>query len=375
MKPSLNISIINETDGFFRLEEEWNELLAKSCSDTIFLRWEWLYHWWLAYGDDVGELFIVLAREDEKLVGIAPVYLHKQLRGFYREIRFLGSNVVCSDYLDFILRKGREQEVLTEILAVFVKNNKLWDAAHFTDIPALSGSVPYIEGFFKTHKVMIDREYTVCPYLDLSSSWESIYASYASVLKNTIKRKVSQFEKLSQAGYEEISSAAEMKEAFPRFLELNASRLKEKKIKSPFRDKSFLSFHENIIFELGNKDMAKLCFLKAEGDYIAGMYLLTYNGVYYYYQSGLDPSWQQISPGALLFHYCIRSAQGKGIREFDFLQGDESYKRQWTPRQRVNIRISVFNRNMRGVVKGRWQAEKNRVKGWLRTMKSGERKS
>ena len=53
------------------LSAEWNRLLEGSCSDTIFLTWEWCEAWWKAYGND-RSLFVLTAWEGSELVGIAP---------------------------------------------------------------------------------------------------------------------------------------------------------------------------------------------------------------------------------------------------------------------------------------------------------------
>ena len=57
---------------------EWNNLLSESISDVPFLRHEYLSAWWKTRGGgewDGAELVLVSAREDDKLIGIAPFFL------------------------------------------------------------------------------------------------------------------------------------------------------------------------------------------------------------------------------------------------------------------------------------------------------------
>ena len=61
-----------------------------------------------------------------------------------------------------------------------------------------------------------------------------------------------------------------------------------------------------------------------------------------YYNAGVDPDARDLSPGVLLVYAFMRLALGRGLRQFDFLRGDESYKYEWgavdEPIQRLLVR-------------------------------------
>ena len=42
----LTIERITDSETFTALGEEWDELLASSEADCVFLTWEWLHTWW-----------------------------------------------------------------------------------------------------------------------------------------------------------------------------------------------------------------------------------------------------------------------------------------------------------------------------------------
>ena len=347
---SINISIISDSENFYLLHEEWNELLKNSDSDTIFLRWEWLYNWWQVYGKWPCRLFIIVARYKGHLVGIAPFYIKKHL-GFFREINFLGSNIVCSDYLDFILFKKKEQIILSSICFFLKQNKKTWDVLQLSDMPSVSSSIDFIESFFIKYRMVINKKYTTCPYIKLNLPWDDIYNSYASILKNTIKRKSRKFEKTSNSGIVEIASVKDLETCFSEFLRLNKLSLKKRGVKSPFLEDDFLIFHKTVIHELLGKKKMKLYFLRKEGKYIAGIYILIHESKYYYYQSGFDPAYEKDSPGTLLFHYCIKAVHEKGAKEFDFLRGDEHYKSNWTEHKRTNVKFIIYNNAINGLLR------------------------
>jgi len=103
----LKVEVIKTTKEFQNLREEWNNLLSESKADTIFLTWEWLFTWWENYGMN-RELTIFLIKEKEMLIGIAPLMICKEyVAGLpVRLLKFIGSEEVCSEYLDFITIKG-----------------------------------------------------------------------------------------------------------------------------------------------------------------------------------------------------------------------------------------------------------------------------
>jgi CelD/BcsL family acetyltransferase involved in cellulose biosynthesis len=64
-----------------------------------------------------------------------------------------------------------------------------------------------------------------------------------------------------------------------------------------------------------------------------------------FYNAGADPNARELSPGILFIAEAIREAIDEGVRSFDFLRGDESYKYDWgsvdEPIQRLLVRRSL----------------------------------
>lgn len=346
MNPRITTEIVRESAAFAQLGREWNRLLEESAGNTIFLRWEWLYSWWEVYGQE-DELFIIAVREDDILVGIAPLFSTRHGL-FATKLKFLGANQVCSDYLDFILIKEREAELMAAILGRLDQCREEWDLLELSGLPAGSPSLPLLTAFFRSHLAACQERYTVCPYLDLSPPWETIRHSFSPLLQNSLKRKLKRLGQFPEARFVQAGEDGARQENFARFLTLNRLRLAEKRIASPFLDPQFLEFHRRLLALLLPREMAELCFLQIAGNDVAAIYLFTCNHRRYYYQSGFDPAWQHLSPGTLLLHFCLEEAHARGMSEFDFLQGDEEYKSNWTTQQRINRQITIYNQTLRG---------------------------
>ena len=87
------------------LAAEWNTLLTESVTHVPFLRHEYLRTWWETRGGGEwpeSELAVVIARQDGRLAGVAPLFSAKNRDGD-PALLLLGS-IEISDYLDLIVR-------------------------------------------------------------------------------------------------------------------------------------------------------------------------------------------------------------------------------------------------------------------------------
>jgi CelD/BcsL family acetyltransferase involved in cellulose biosynthesis len=97
------------------------------------------------------------------------------------------------------------------------------------------------------------------------------------------------------------------------------------------------------MFELFGPDGAlRLSFLTVGGNRIAaGISFETPDSILYY-NAGVDPEARELSPGVVMVERYLRRALEHGVRRFDFLRGDESYKYEWgahdEPIQRLLVR-------------------------------------
>ena len=92
----MQVQVISEDRDWERLEGDWRELVAASDADSPLLQWEWVSAWWRHYGMG-NQLAVLLARNDEELLGIAPLFIEHRRPPFGpRVIRFLGTGEVFS---------------------------------------------------------------------------------------------------------------------------------------------------------------------------------------------------------------------------------------------------------------------------------------
>ncbi|HEY4593430.1 MAG TPA: GNAT family N-acetyltransferase, partial [Thermoanaerobaculia bacterium] len=87
----------------------------------------------------------------------------------------------------------------------------------------------------------------------------------------------------------------------------------------------------------------------------------------YFYQSGFDPAHSALSPGTLLVAQAIRRAIEEGKTAFDFLRGDEPYKRRWKPqREYRTLRKIRAVAGIQGTFGARWNRMGSELKSKVR---------
>jgi CelD/BcsL family acetyltransferase involved in cellulose biosynthesis len=110
----------------------WNDLVARSDTNTVFQTHEWLTSWWQVFG--VGrELLLIAVFGGDRLVGLAP--LMQDRTGGAPTIRFISDG--NADYCDFLLAEPR-LPVLQRILATLAWQPGGWRALHLNNIPQQS---------------------------------------------------------------------------------------------------------------------------------------------------------------------------------------------------------------------------------------------
>ena len=100
----LRITELKKKAHFYSLRKCWTQILYKSDQDTIFMTWDWLYTWWEIYSAKKQLSILLIQENDGDIVGIAPFYTtHQKSLGVpMRVLKLIGSEEVCSEYLDII---------------------------------------------------------------------------------------------------------------------------------------------------------------------------------------------------------------------------------------------------------------------------------
>jgi CelD/BcsL family acetyltransferase involved in cellulose biosynthesis len=113
--------------------------------------------------------------------------------------------------------------------------------------------------------------------------------------------------------------------------------------------------------------------LLVEGKPAGVIYGMKQNETMYFYQAGMDPALSSLSPGTVLVAKLIERAISEGCKTFDFMRGDEPYKRRWKPtRERTNYRFLVSNGTVLSQAGKAWNEQAWKIESRIREKVEGK---
>ena len=341
-------NVIRNTEEFARLRDEWDALLATSASDCVFLTHEWLFTWWQHLGDG-RDLAIITARDAGKLIGILPLAgrTAQYARMMPRVAEFLGSGIIGSDYLDAIIEKGREDEVLSE----FGRELNSWGLMlQLNQLRAQSCIVANLPRVLGQHQwIASETRINVCPFIDLSNqTWETYLASLSSSQRYSFNRKLRALEKSFSVRLDVVETEGEADSGLDTVIELHHKRWASRDESEAFQTPEFTAFHREFAGLAAKRGWLRLIILNLDNIPRAAIYGLRYGRTFSFYQSGFDPAYSKQSVGLVIMGLAIKQAIGEGACEYDLLHGEEEYKFHWARDRRDLGRIELYPPHVRG---------------------------
>jgi CelD/BcsL family acetyltransferase involved in cellulose biosynthesis len=104
------------------------------------------------------------------------------------------------------------------------------------------------------------------------------------------------------------------------------------------------AFFRDVAASMAAAGLARLSTLALDGKAVAMLLSFEDEGTTYLYNSGFDPAESHLAVGLLSKAYAIEDAIGRGKRRFDFLRGEEEYKRRLGGIPREVIRMFAGKR-------------------------------
>lgn len=339
---SLTISTVDNAAEFAVLRVEWGELLAASDSDCLFLTWEWLYMWWIHVGRH-RSLSIIAVRSRSRLVAIVPLTATRAWIGpvAFPIFEFAGSGTVGSDYLDWVVRRGFESEVVdavSQFLNDASASLRLSRIAAESSIATLLAPRLTQQGWMS-----VTSANDVCPFIDLSEgSWDRYLQTVGSSHRYNIKRRIRNLMRDHDVVIEYPQTDEERRAALECVIRLHLQRWAGRGGSDAFDDEDIIRFHHEFTALAQKRGWLRLMVLYVDGRAAAAFYGFRYGRTFSFYQSGFDAAFVSSSVGLVMIAMTVQDAIREGATEYDFLHGDESYKFLWTKTVKQLLRLELY---------------------------------
>lgn len=348
----MTIEIIRDFQGFERLRGEWNDLVSQCRFNVFYLTFEWLFSWWKNFGAG-NELFLILVRDDERLIAGAPLMIKKTRLGkiiLDRKLQFIASNV--SDYMDFVVIEKAE-ECFSLIFDKIKSHYWLWDWAEFVNISEDSKNISFWLNYYDSNCIVLKEIRDLSVFIDLGrySSWEEYSKNLSKRIKCDLARQENNLEKYGEMSFYALTNYDKNKSVFDKFFELHKRRWAAKGLRSHFYDDRMKDWYLTLAKDLSDSGKIELSYLTLNESIIALSLGFIYENSYYYYSPVFDLEFKKFSPGKLLLSNLIKESFKKGFKRFDLLLGGENYKFSWSGNKINLYSIILFKKTLASRIK------------------------
>lgn len=314
------------------LADPWDALTARVRGTELFGTWDWAMASarWLHRGD---ALHCLVQWAEGRMVGVAP--LVRRRRWGMPVVQFLGHGL--ADYGDVVVEEEFRSE-FAELMAKALRRDNLL----LRHVRADSPNRTLLERLVGGHSVSSAGS----PYVRAGGPVSAYLGGPRKRLVQDGRRQVRRLEKLGHVHFGVVTSEVDLGPTLDALIGFKSVRTYALDVAvNPFVDLAHRGFLDDLCRRALRRGSLRLETLTLEGRPIAVHVGLIHGGTYYYYVPAFAAEFARYSPGRLLMQRAIESAFAAGLEEFDFLNGEEPYKYDWSTGEhetRTYVRLRPF---------------------------------
>lgn len=272
----------------------------------------WMRAWQEVFAPQ-AELWIRSFQKGETVVGVAPLLVEN------RTARLIGGPDVC-DHLD-LAAAGRTGEFCRAFLdyAKVEGIERLELNPLRPDSAVMKALAPAARE--KGYAVSI-REEDLLFEVELPGSWDEYLQALTGKQRHEVRRKLRRLENSAAAEFRVLEDPASVRAAMDDFFVLFRQNREDKAAFMSDRMESYFRLLAEYVPGM------RIGFLDVDGTPAAGVLCCDHEGTRYLYNSGYDNNLAPLSVGILCKILSIRESIARGLKRYDFLKGNEIYKRQ-----------------------------------------------
>jgi len=325
----------------------WDAVHAQSVAVSPFGGWAWLSAWAdSADPAEVGASEAVLLRgSDGSLQAVLPVVLRRVRfrRTPVQALTWAVGDTGCPDHLDILALPGADLESLALTVEAMP-----WQLLILGNLAPDAWAARRLAAALAGHGHAVRRHALWgCPYLELCDDWERYLGTLTPTHRQTLRRKERHLRRHYTVTITDYDGAR-VDEGLSCLMTLHERRWAGGGEAGAFENSDVQRLHRRFAAQLAARQQLWLATLDLDGEPAAAWYGFTDRETVYFYQSGRDPRWERESVGLVLMGAMIRRAIERGFRRFDFLRGDDAYKRHWTETRRMTEEFTIFRPGWRG---------------------------
>jgi CelD/BcsL family acetyltransferase involved in cellulose biosynthesis len=348
----VNVDVVDQVDGFEALRAEWDQAAEANVDSNVFLTWDWLRTWWRHFGQGSprARLHVVVVRDADGLVAAAPLFRVQRGRFPIRAALLQQISFDAGDYGGVLLVRRRE-EAVDELLS-HLANELERTGVHLVVLSRLASDSTFLQQLrarLPEHHRLDAREDVVadpiCPYIDVKADFDL----QRGRTKNRVPQRMAKLRRQHEVAFE-YHTGPSLDTGIDALIDVHRRRWAGRADEPAglLADPASEAFLIDAIKELDERGWLRLLTLRADGRPIATRLDLEFGGRNYMLKHAIDPEFAAYSPGHLTHHRALEDGLARGVDEFDFLRGDDEYKRRWANRERHLVAVTLYRRGPAG---------------------------
>jgi predicted ATP-grasp superfamily ATP-dependent carboligase/CelD/BcsL family acetyltransferase involved in cellulose biosynthesis len=332
------IQIVSSFDQVGLDGADWNALVSRSATNTIFQTHQWARSWAAVYGAECEPLFVT-ASDSSGTIAVAPLVVEQTLSR-ERVVRFLGDG--RADYSDVLSPSDRPE--LTPALLTALLKSRRWDRIELNNIPEHSSTAAALRECCRREGFAMLTEEAVCPALAIKGHEDG---ARQILNKPSLRRRQHYFEKHGNLEVKHLSQAADISPLLEQFFDQHVSRWDGTGSPSLFLEARNREFYRELTESFAGCPWLMFTVVNYNGHPIAFHYGFDYQGTVTWYKPSFDVAFAKRSPGLTLLRCLIDYAVDHQRDELDFTVGQEPFKMRFTNTARTTVRLHVFRDHVR----------------------------
>lgn len=341
------------THDLASLKGDWQRLWGRTPHPHLSFEWHLLWHEHLRQG---AKAYFVLAMDGDGVTGIAPLVIKQEAAGpkgliKLKQLTFHGVHFV--DAMDF-LTDGRPETDSALSHAILEMGG--WDVCELRRFQRESTSASSLCVTATEQKLGCHfSSVGVSPYLPITTDFDSYYAGVGKEWRTHAERKRRKMEREAGGCRLEIvrQPTSELLHALKKLAQERRDAGDTRRC--PLLEPARFSFLEGLLPVFNERGWWRIALLYAGEAITAYQICFELNQTAYLWSLAYHPGFEIYSPGKVLLRMHLESCFQEGMKEFDFMAGDESYKGHWTRVEREQMAVRLTRPVWRNRLANLWK--------------------
>ena len=345
----MQVSVVTRIEDLQKLKAEWDDLHSSDPDATPFADHSWICTWARTYLHSGEKPRVILVRDRERLVGLAPLFLTSRLG--VRVLHPLGiKQLTGGEFVHLLMRPAYADAVCALVAGALMERAPEWDVLSLWGIRAdsITQRVLFTQG-----QGLLQATTTItsflgpAPVIRFEGGWDDYLARRSKRFRKHHRHNLA----ACQAAGIEVFKESELpghQDLLERLIRVEACTWQGTREVPVLRNNE--PFFRQILPGMVISGQADVVWAVHEGCPLAFVIYLFRKERVFLYMTGYDSSWAHLSPGMVVHAWALEDLCLGGIREVDFIMDwkQSSWKRQWAGDYEVSLNHVLVRKSLPG---------------------------